>query len=179
MGIEAALVHFIKTDKTSGHYGVGVSGLQDTYGKHWAYNGLQYYYLETTEIGSKIGVIPGEWANIDPEIIDIKRVPFIVCSWNIKVAETEAMVEINVDNLGTVIASDMYVEIYLYSYYKESADSNSHDIIEYIKRSPRFELLAGESITVDLMLPTSAGTAYASFVYVMQSGLIINHISSN
>jgi hypothetical protein len=71
MGMEVALVHFIKTAKTGGHYGVGISGLIDAHGKYWTYNGLQYYYIETTEIGSIIGYIPSEWANIEPEIISI------------------------------------------------------------------------------------------------------------
>jgi len=175
MEIETTLIHFVRTAKTAGHYGVGISGLTDVYGKHWSHNGLEYYYMETIEIGSKIGDIPDEWANIKPEIIGLKSIPFITCNWNIDNLETMSTIEITVNNLGTSTASDIYIDIYLYSCYDEYAASDILRIVDSMKQGSPFDLPAGESVTMNMILPLSLDNVYEPFVYVMQDGLIINH----
>ncbi len=47
-----------------GHRGIGVLGDQNTYGIYWEHDGEQYFYLETSIGGWKIGEIPEHLANV-------------------------------------------------------------------------------------------------------------------
>jgi predicted transglutaminase-like cysteine proteinase len=51
-----------------GHLGVGVPGDENTYGVYWDYNGREYFYLETSISGWKIGEIPEHLAT-SPAVI--------------------------------------------------------------------------------------------------------------
>jgi len=46
------------------HYGIGVLGDQNTYGIYWEHNGEEYFYLETSIGGWKIGEIPEHLASV-------------------------------------------------------------------------------------------------------------------
>ena len=50
------------------HYGVGILGDQDTYGIYWEHDGGEYFYLETSIGGWKIGEIPEHLINV-PAVI--------------------------------------------------------------------------------------------------------------
>nr|WP_321498292.1 hypothetical protein [uncultured Methanolobus sp.] len=62
MGYGVALVEF------PGHMGVGVRGTQALEGSYFDYEGIRYYYLETTNSGWDIGVIPEEYADIEASV---------------------------------------------------------------------------------------------------------------
>lgn len=47
-----------------GHYAIGVFGDQNTYGVFWEYAGKEYFYLETSSGGWKIGEIPEHLLNV-------------------------------------------------------------------------------------------------------------------
>jgi hypothetical protein len=62
MGYGVALVEF------PGHMGVGVKGSQVLEGSYYDYAGTRYYYLETTNSGWDVGVIPEEYADLDASV---------------------------------------------------------------------------------------------------------------
>lgn len=62
MGQDVILVYY------PNHYGIGVLGDKETYGMYWEYNDKEYFYLETSIGGWKIGEIPEHLINI-PAVI--------------------------------------------------------------------------------------------------------------
>jgi hypothetical protein len=46
-----------------GHMAVGVKGNEGLYGSYYEYEGINYYYLETTNSGWNVGEIPDEYLN--------------------------------------------------------------------------------------------------------------------
>lgn len=62
MGYGVALVEF------PGHMGVGVKGSQVLEGSYYDYAGTRYYYLETTNSGWDVGVIPEEYADLEASV---------------------------------------------------------------------------------------------------------------
>ena len=50
------------------HHSIGILGDQDTYGTYWEYNGGEYFYLETSIGGWKIGEIPDHLINVPARI---------------------------------------------------------------------------------------------------------------
>ncbi|ABE51403.1 Protein with cacluim-binding EF-hand domain [Methanococcoides burtonii DSM 6242] len=62
MGYGVALIEL------PGHMAVGVKGEDDLSGSYYNYNGVKYYYLETTASGWGVGVIPGDYTNEEATI---------------------------------------------------------------------------------------------------------------
>ncbi len=62
MGQDVILVYY------PNHYGIGVLGDKETYGMYWEYNDKEYFYLETSIGGWKIGEIPEHLINV-PAVI--------------------------------------------------------------------------------------------------------------
>jgi predicted transglutaminase-like cysteine proteinase len=62
MGYEVVIIAY------PNHYGIGVLGDKNTYGIYWVHDGGEYFYLETSIGGWKIGEIPEHLANV-PAVI--------------------------------------------------------------------------------------------------------------
>ncbi|MDV0440940.1 transglutaminase-like domain-containing protein [Methanorbis furvi] len=54
-----------------GHMAVGVKGGENVHGTYYNYNGVKYFYLETTSSGWDIGQMPSEYKNTKVKIIPI------------------------------------------------------------------------------------------------------------
>jgi hypothetical protein len=62
MGYGVALVEF------PGHMGVGVKGAHALEGSYFNHSGARYYYLETTNSGWEVGMIPDEYASFEASV---------------------------------------------------------------------------------------------------------------
>ena len=93
MGYGAVLVNLPE------HVGVGVD--VDHYGTYWFYEGVKYYYVETTGEGWEIGELPeahqGHSATVDPII----PVPIITHDWSGSTLSHRLTLVADIQNVGT------------------------------------------------------------------------------
>jgi hypothetical protein len=172
MGIQVSLVHFPKTESSSGHYGVGVAEIEDSYGRFWDHDGSRYYYIETIKIGLSIGIIPEEWVNITPEIQTVIKAPFLVSNWEVVERDNTSILEVNIQNIGAAKADDIYIAAGSYYYYAEFGESDS---LPELIRSQQFDLLPDDSITVQLISPVMINMQNMLWVNVIYNDASVNN----
>jgi predicted transglutaminase-like cysteine proteinase len=150
IGIEVAIIHFPKTDKWPGHYGVGISGIRGVYGTHWEYHGKTYYYLETSNKGMKIGAISGLWSNAEAELFPFQLIPHLVYDWKTVRVGNSLQLQVTITNHGMVDVNDVYViPIYEEDYYSDLADySQAYESMG----GRQFDLSPGVSRTLHISL---------------------------
>jgi hypothetical protein len=152
MGYDIVLTLFPQTKNKRPHYGIGVA-LNGSYGTNWEYNGERYYYLETTRVGWEIGAISGSWSNISPAIYELQPAPFLVSNWTIVEESGISQVEVNIENMGSAEANNVYIEAIVYS---EDVSSSTDDLtITYSYNSLEFSLFPNDSKLIRLELPDS------------------------
>lgn len=93
MGIVNALLIF----PTHCAVGVGATGLQ---GKFYQYEGINYYYLESANLGT-LGAIPEELINVTPSIVPLISKPVIVHDTDYSELGKVIKLEVKVLNLGS------------------------------------------------------------------------------
>lgn len=96
-----------------GHVAVGVSGKGIFRGWHWTLDSKEYYYLETTGEGWKIGEIPEEYEEESAHLYHIEPVPILTHTWTGERrynATAEAELTVTVKNEGTAAARNVFVE---------------------------------------------------------------------
>jgi predicted transglutaminase-like cysteine proteinase len=95
MGYDVALIRFPK------HMGVGVN-LKGGYGYYFEYNGKKYFYLETTDNGWKIGMLPDELKNEKAEVYPITEKPIYLWDWKGYLYNGYAKITVNIKNAGNL-----------------------------------------------------------------------------
>jgi hypothetical protein len=91
------------------HCAVGVEGSGDFYGTCWEYEGVKYYYIETTGEGWGIGELPDEYKGSAASIYPLIPVPILTHEGSIKGRGYVAELEVKIDNLGTAPANNVSV----------------------------------------------------------------------
>ena len=131
-----------------GHCAVGVKGGDNIYGTYWEYAGEKYFYIETTDSGWAIGEIPDEYAEASADLYPMVPVSVIDHHWNLEGKMLWAELTVEVTNLGTATASDIYV---LAGY--DAGDGQVWNPAQ----SETFDLAAGYQvdITLNLRFPPS------------------------
>ncbi|WP_425342641.1 hypothetical protein [Methanolobus bombayensis] len=108
MGYGVALVEF------PGHMGIGVKGAEALEGSYYNYSGVRYYYLETTNTGWEVGVVPNEYINLEATVQPLPK-PYpqlmVIFSGNARGNGyvTYADLEIAVTNVGSATAEDVVI----------------------------------------------------------------------
>ncbi|WMW22993.1 S-layer protein domain-containing protein [Methanolobus mangrovi] len=108
MGYGVALIEL------PGHMAVGVKGDDNLEGSYYDYSGTRYYYLETTNSGWNVGVIPDEYINADATVLPITRgYPELRIGFS-GTAKSNGYVsyvnlEIEVENVGSLVAEDLVI----------------------------------------------------------------------
>ena len=108
MGYGVALVEF------PGHMGVGVKGAEALEGSYFDYSGVRYYYLETTNSGWEVGVIPEEYADLEASVKPVlNSYPQLLVKFTGNARGnnyvTYADLEIEVTNIGSDVAHDLVI----------------------------------------------------------------------
>ncbi len=131
-----------------GHCAVGVKGGDNIYGTYWEYAGEKYFYIETTDSGWAIGEIPDEYAEASADLYPMVPIPVIDHDWHLESKMLWAELTVEVTNLGTATALDIYV---LAGY--DTGDGQ----IWNPAQSETFDLAAGYQvdITLNLRFPPS------------------------
>ncbi len=130
------------------HCAVGVKGGDNIYGTYWEYEGEKYFYIETTGSGWPIGELPDKYAEASAHLYPMVPVPIIDHNWHLESKALWAELTVEVTNLGTATASDIYV---LAGY--DAGDGQVWNLVQ----SETFDLAAGYhlDITLNLRFPPS------------------------
>ena len=128
-----------------GHMAVGVKGDENIYGNYYEYEGIKYYYLETTDSGWDVGVIPDEYSEANALITPIYsgypelRMEFTGSS---KRDNYYTYVDLNIklENVGSASAEDVIIYTSL-----ETTDDGM--VWDQIKSDTISSIGADESIT--------------------------------
>ncbi len=142
MGYGVILIEFPE------HCAVGVKGSDNIYGTYWEYEGEKYFYIETTGSDWAIGELPDEYKEVSANMYPMIPVPIIEQRWHLESKVLWAELAIEVTNLGTATALDIYV---LAGY--DAGDGQ----IWNANQSKAFDLAAGYQvdITLNLRFPPS------------------------
>ncbi|SET01229.1 hypothetical protein SAMN04488587_1938 [Methanococcoides vulcani] len=130
------------------HMAVGVQGDESVSGSYYDYNGIKYFYLETTNSGWDVGVIPDEYQNSEATITPIGygypqlQIEFTGTSKR-GAAYTYVDLDIEITNVGSATAEDVTIYTYLESTDEGMGwDQIQSDVI------PEIEAEGGMSYTV-------------------------------
>lgn len=91
------------------HCAVGVLGGEGIYGSYFNHDGGKYFYLETTNTGWGIGIIPEEYEDAKANIFDMAPTPILTHTWSATGKGNVVEIEVTVQNLGSATAYDVYV----------------------------------------------------------------------
>ncbi|NYT19772.1 MAG: hypothetical protein GKC08_05740 [Methanosarcinales archaeon] len=114
MGYGVALIEL------PGHMAVGVQGDESTSGSYYDYKGVKYFYLETTNSGWDVGVIPDEYRNAEAKITPIGygypqlQIEFTGTGKKNSLY-TYVDLDIEVTNVGSATAEEVIIYTYLES----------------------------------------------------------------
>jgi hypothetical protein len=90
------------------HMGVGVNAA-DISGSYFAYNGIKYYYIETTYPGWKPGVVPDEYASRPATIYSLEKKPIIGIDWTSDSTTGNSVIRTIISNDGSESATGINV----------------------------------------------------------------------
>jgi len=123
------------------HMAVGVK--VDAVGSYWVQDYEIYFYLETTSGGWEIGEYPEDLEK-EAHIFELKPISMCVLNWTAQwKARSQLEAKVTVSNVGTAIASDIFVYA--------SFDAGEGNILNK-ETCDSFDLNFGESETISLML---------------------------
>ncbi|WP_340818180.1 hypothetical protein [Methanolobus sp. WCC4] len=153
MGYGVALIEL------PGHMAVGVKGSSDLQGSYYEYSGVRYYYLETTNSGWDVGVIPDEYAGLEATVVPVfEGYPELMPEFSGKGQSigqvTYVDLEIEVVNVGSGDAEDVVI----YATLETTTDGMVWDDME---TDTNIDLAVDEALTYtvyDLHVP--AGEKY-------------------
>ncbi|WP_440951883.1 hypothetical protein [Methanococcoides sp. FTZ1] len=122
-----------------GHMAVGVQGDESISGSYYNYNGIRYYYLETTASGWDVGVIPDIYRNAEAMITPIGygypqlQIEFTGSGRHVS-GYTYVDLDIEVTNVGSATAENVIIYTYLESIEEGMAwDQIESDVIAEIE----------------------------------------------
>lgn len=119
-----------------GVYSEGLSG------SYYMLDGKEFFYLETTDTGWKIGEVPDEYRDMPAYFYELKATPIITHEWTAKSYGDTVEVSITVRNQGTAIAHDLRVYI--------AFDNENGDYVWNAVESDSFYINFGNEITLEL-----------------------------
>ncbi len=148
------------------HYAVGVKGGENIYGTHYEYEGDNYYYIETTGAGWRIGQLPDAYEDASARIHPMVPVPIITHEWTLEGKGFYAELKVKVNNLGTGTASNVYVFACF-----DTGDGTGWSS----KQSDTFNLEPGHQVTATLgLLPPPPGVHTRLMVRIVMGGYTVD-----
>jgi hypothetical protein len=140
MGFDVVLINL------PDHYAVGVA--VEAYGTYWVYEGVDYFYVETTGEGWEIGELPEEHQGAPAVIYPLLPVPVCTLQWTASTLNHKVTLVADVQNVGTGDATG----IKLFAGF-EDGEGRIWNPVE----GEFFDLGVGEEITVMLELDEPRG----------------------
>lgn len=148
------------------HYAVGVLGGEGVSGTYFSHNGGEYYYLETTGMGWKIGQQPSHYKGMEAYLYDVVPKPKLsISSWQWSTPNSRYYtLTVPVKNGGTAAATGVYI--------KAGFDAGSDTAWNW-KSSDTFAVAAGGTVTVTLSLEAPPDKYTRVVVQLMYNGYAV------
>jgi len=149
-----------------GHMGTGVNG--NFSGKYYSYEGIDYYYLETTGKGCRVGEMNDDYEEVQAQIYNPEPTPLLKFFGAYKWEMVEALIGsdrdvklyMEVRNWGTATAEDIYIRA-SYDEWQYWAKSDNFDLeIDHQVSNIQIELTVPEEHNI-LKVQLSHGTIIA------------------
>jgi len=147
------------------HCAVGVLGGEGIYGSYFNHNGGKYFYLETTDTGWGIGMIPEEYEDTKANIFDMVPTPILTHTWSATGKGNVVELEVTVQNLGSAAAYDVYV---LAGF--DAGGSKSWNAEE----SGLFQVSVSRQVTVKLNLRVPLGEHTRLVIQIVDDGYAVD-----
>ncbi|WP_066635742.1 hypothetical protein [Desulfolucanica intricata] len=94
------------------HMAIGVKGADNLPGAYYTYQGVHYYYLETTGSNWSIGTLPDQYKNKQAKIYPLTPRPVITHTWKAKtVSGLSTQIDVKISNEGTATSKNTVVYI--------------------------------------------------------------------
>jgi len=141
-----------------GHMAIGVKGDAGLPGSYYEHSGNRYYYLETTDSGWSVGVVPDEYINAEAILVPIAkgypqlRIGFTGNAKNSRYATCEDM-DIEVMNVGSELTEDIVI-------YATLETTTEKMVWDELKIDTRTDLPVDQSLAYsvsDLCVPAGEG----------------------
>lgn len=138
------------------HFGVGVD--IDSYGSYYLYEGVKYYYVETTGEGWELGQLPNEYIGDSAVIYPIIPLPVCTLSWTASTLRHKLTLAADIQNVGNAEATG--IKVYVGIEGKEGLVYSSAE-------SDFLDLEVEEETTVVLQLTTPYNKLVRIVVYIL------------
>ena len=160
LGYNVSLILFIDE-----HCAVGVADIEGLLGTHFKHNREDYYYLETTNTGWKVGEMPEELVGIEPYIYDMTPVPILTHEWNGMTRGNIAELDITVENLGTDSADDVFIIV--------GFEAGENGLLN-TEKSDTFDLPVNHSIVISMKLRIPSDKHTRITIQVIDEGYAVS-----
>ena len=151
------------------HVGVGVQGGDGIFGTYWNYQGVKYYYLETTGEGWELGELPPEYKGASASVYPMKPVPILTHEWTSTAGVGYVGLNIEVSNLGSAEASGVYIYA--------GFDAGNDQVWNH-EESPPFDIGIDEKVTVSMRIRVPYNEHTRLLVQVVYNGYAVDESQS-
>lgn len=151
------------------HCAVGVLGGEGIYGTYFKHNEGNYFYLETTNTGWGIGMIPEEYEGAKARIFDMVPTPVLTHTWSATGKGSVVELEVTVQNLGSAAAYDVYV--------LAGFDAGGNKLWNP-EESSLFQVLVNRQVTVKFSLRAPLGEHTRLVIQIVDDGYPVDESCS-
>lgn len=151
------------------HMALGVRETAKFAGTYYEHNGFRYYYLETTGLAGRIGMVPEEYRGQAAYVYDFSPRPIITHEWTGQRTNNTYEIEITVENHGLVGVEGCSV----LAGFHAGEGQLWHQV-----ESESFTLQPGDTVHVSLSLPVPHTAETRLLVYVVQGDKAIDSSTS-
>lgn len=150
------------------HVAVGIAGEGRVDGTYYSYLGREYYYMETTGDGYKIGEIPEVYRSAKASVYPMQPVAILTHEYLPTQRGNQVDVEVTVHNLGTASAERVYV----------LAGFESGEWVLNGQESEEFSIGAGFEATVRLSVVLPKEQHVRFLVQVLDDDVVVDQSNS-
>ncbi len=151
------------------HAAVGVLGGEGIYGTYFQHNEGKYFYLETTDTGWGIGIIPEEYKDATARILDMVPTPVLTHTWTATGSGSIVELEVTVQNLGSSPAYGVYIL---------SGFDAGGDKLWNPEESEPFQVSENSQLTVKFSLQAPLGEHTRLVIQVVDGGYAVDESRS-
>jgi hypothetical protein len=93
------------------HMAVGIAGDTSIQGTYYKWRGKNFYFIETTSTGWKLGQLPDKYDGVSANILEIVPRPAYFCTWSYPSWRDYIPLTVTIDNRGSTPAEDVVVHV--------------------------------------------------------------------
>jgi len=159
MGYDVVLV------RLPDHMALGIREAEKFVGTYYEYNGVRYFYLETTGTAGRVGMVPEEYKGQAAYIYDFSPRPIVTHDWNGERFGSTYRMTLRVKNHGSAELRDCTV--------RAGFDAGNEQMWSAVQSEP-FALAPGESTEIQLALEIPNYAHTRLLVFVVHNGFAID-----